>query len=195
MYNKSIIRVILITIFITVTACSSDQGAQEQVASQDVQTPMATPSEENTDMGMSMDNMQGMSDMSDMSGMTGMHETGAMPEADDVSQTRTSDNGLFQVSIEPAIDPLPLNQMHGWVLSLMDGSGSPVDNAEITVDGGMPAHNHGMPTVPQVTANLGDGRYQVEGVQFQMPGHWVVTFNIAANAQSDSVTYNLMLQP
>ncbi len=189
MQNNTILSLILGVALIAIAACSSEQGGQEQAASQDEQMPMASSGAQEMDMDMSMDNMQSMS------GMSGMHAAGSMPESDDITQTRATENGLFQVSIEPAIDPLPLNQMHGWILSVTDSSGNPVDNAAITVDGGMPAHNHGMPTVPQVTENLGDGRYQVEGVQFQMPGHWVVTFNIVSGAQSDTVTYNLMLQP
>jgi hypothetical protein len=192
MSNHPGIKLILGIVFIAVTACSSDQGSQQQAVSQETQMPMASSSDNTMEMDTSMENMQ---DMSGMSGMSGMHESGAMPESDDLKQNRTSENGIFQVSIEPAMDPLPLNQMHGWILNLMDGSGNPVEDAQITVEGGMPAHNHGMPTVPQVTANLGGGRYQVEGVQFQMPGHWVVTFNIASGTQLDSVTYNLMLQP
>ena len=180
------------SILVMLASCSSDQGERgQQTVSQTEQIPAvsATASNQNTGMDMSMDNMQGMS------GTSGMGESDAMSESDDVTQNQTSDNGFFQLTIEPESTPLPLNQMHGWVLNLQDNSGNPVDNAQITVEGGMPAHNHGMPTVPQVTANLGGGRYQVEGVQFQMPGHWVVTFNIDAGGQSDSVTYNLMLHP
>jgi hypothetical protein len=69
-----------------------------------------------------------------------------------------------------------------------------VDDAEITVDGGMPQHGHGLPTSPQVTQNLGGGDYLVEGVKFQMLGWWEVKFNINANGQSDTVTFNLILE-
>jgi hypothetical protein len=61
------------------------------------------------------------------------------------------------------------------------------------VDGGMPQHNHGMPTQPQVTP-LGSGDYRVEGMKFQMPGHWVVTVAVDAEGQQDTATFNLQLR-
>lgn len=142
--------------------------------------------------GMDMGATGGMGGM-DMSGMqnAGMD----MPASDDLQQPRLTEQGLYRVSVSPAITPLPINQMHGWVIHVETAAGDNVDDATITVDGGMPAHNHGMPTAPQVTANMGNGDYQVEGVQFQMPGHWVVGFTISAGGQEDSVSYNLNLQP
>ena len=58
----------------------------------------------------------------------------------------------------------------------------------------MPEHNHGMPTQPQVTQNLGGGDYRVEGVQFQMGGWWTITFDIDAGGVQDTVTFNLQLK-
>jgi hypothetical protein len=58
----------------------------------------------------------------------------------------------------------------------------------------MPQHGHGLPTSPQVTQNLGNGDYLVEGMKFQMPGWWEVRFNILAGGQSDAITFNLTLE-
>jgi hypothetical protein len=58
----------------------------------------------------------------------------------------------------------------------------------------MPQHGHGLPTSPQVTQNLGNGDYLVEGMKFQMPGWWEVRFSISAGAQTDTITFNLTLQ-
>jgi len=186
MTKKTVKQLTLSIIFLLLSACSGDQGDQGQATQASNQMPATANS---------MDEMNMETSMNAMPGMTGMPHTMTMPETDELGQSRSTDNGLFQVSIEPAIDPLPLSRMHGWVLSLADAAGAPVDGAVILVEGGMPAHNHGMPTSPQVTSNLGEGRYQIEGVQFQMPGHWVMTFKISADGQLDSVTYNLMLQP
>jgi hypothetical protein len=73
-------------------------------------------------------------------------------------------------------------------------AGEVVESAVITVDGGMPAHNHGLPTAPEVTGYLCNGDYLVEGMMFQMPGHWQVNFVINAGGQSDSVIINLVLK-
>lgn len=72
--------------------------------------------------------------------------------------------------------------------------GKPVENASITLNGGMPQHGHGLPTEPVVSQYLGNGDYLVEGMKFQMTGWWVVNFYVNAGGKSDQVTFNLMLK-
>jgi hypothetical protein len=112
----------------------------------------------------------------------------------DTSSSLLSDGGLFRVSWSSDSAPAPLNQIHTWTIHVETADGQPVDDAEINVDGGMPDMNHGLPTSPQVTQNLGGGDYLVEGMKFQMLGWWEVRFNISANGQSDTVTFNLILE-
>ena len=114
---------------------------------------------------------------------------------DELAQSRLSDQRHFEFYIEPETVPLPLNQLHHWVLFLKDKNDQPIDDAEITVVGGMPAHDHGLPTAPAVTPHLGEGRYRREGVQFHMPGQWFVRFDLAAGDLTDTITYRLMVQP
>ena len=112
----------------------------------------------------------------------------------DTSTSLLSDAGLFRVSYSSDPASLPLNQIHTWTIHVETADGQAIDNAEITVDGGMPDMNHGLPTSPQVTENLGNGDYLVEGMKFQMLGWWDMRFNINANGQSDNVTFNLILK-
>jgi hypothetical protein len=105
--------------------------------------------------------------------------------------SETSDQGLFRVWY--SAEEIQINQMHEWTIHVETADGEPVENASITVDGGMPDHGHGLPTVPQVTDYLGDGNYRVEGLRFQMQGWWIVTFHIDADGITDSVTFDLML--
>lgn len=112
----------------------------------------------------------------------------------DTSTTGLTEQGLFRVSYTSDKNPLPLNQIHSWKLHIETADGQPVDNAQISVDGGMPQHGHGLPTRPQVTDNLGGGDYRMEGVRFQMLGWWEVRLTINANGQSDSITFNIILE-
>lgn len=105
-----------------------------------------------------------------------------------------SQNGLFKASATSDLDPVVINQLHGWTLHLTTADGAPVEDATITVSGTMPAHAHGMPTNPQVTANLGGGNYKVEGMQFQMGGEWEVTFHVTAGTVTDDIVFHLTLQ-
>ena len=108
--------------------------------------------------------------------------------------SRLTDNGLYRISFTSALDPIAINELHSWTLHVETADGQPVEDAQITVDGGMPAHGHGLPTQPQVTQNLGNGDYLLEGVRFQMPGAWVMRFDVAADGQSDGVTFELALR-
>ena len=114
--------------------------------------------------------------------------------AADVPTSSLTDNGLYRISFTSALDPIAINELHSWTLHVETADGQPVGDAQITVDGGMPGHGHGLPTQPQVTQNLGNGDYLLEGVRFQMPGAWVMRFDVAADGQSDGVTFELALQ-
>ena len=112
----------------------------------------------------------------------------------DMTTSHLSDNSMFLVSWTSDPSVPPLNQIHTWTLHVETADGQPVDDAEITVDGGMPQHGHGLPTSPQVTQNLGNGDYLVEGMKFQMQGWWEVRFNINAGGQTDTITFNFTME-
>ena len=112
----------------------------------------------------------------------------------DTSTTRSSDNGLFHVSYTPESGTVPVNQAHQWTLHVETADGQPVENATITVDGGMPQMGHGLLTQPRVPKYLGNGDYLVEGVKFEMAGWWLMDFTITANAQTDTVQFNMILE-
>jgi hypothetical protein len=116
-----------------------------------------------------------------------------VPAELDYATTRLSEQGLFEVSYTPNLAAVSINQIQSWTLHVESADGALVENATITVDGDMPQHNHGLPTQPQVTAYLGNGDYQVEGLKFHMPGWWVVDFVITADGQSDQVRFNMLL--
>jgi hypothetical protein len=119
---------------------------------------------------------------------------GDVPSDLDYSTTRLSENGLFNVSYTASTGTVPVNQMHQWTLHVETADGQPVTDATITVNGDMPQHGHGLPTSPQVTQNLGNGDYLVEGLRFQMGGWWVMDFTITANGQTDMVRFNMQLR-
>jgi hypothetical protein len=79
------------------------------------------------------------------------------------------------------------------VLTLKTAAGQPVEGASIAIDGGMPQHGHGLPTAPQATGYLGEGRYRIEGVRFNMSGWWELKFAISSAQGDDSATFNVVL--
>ena len=112
--------------------------------------------------------------------------------ADD-AEAWVSDAGYFTVTFQSELQPLAINKIHSWVLQVEDSDGGTIVGATSSVEGGMPEHNHGLPTEPEVTATLGEGRYRVEGMRFHMRGYWEIRVSIDDGAQRDSVTIPLHL--
>jgi hypothetical protein len=112
----------------------------------------------------------------------------------DTNRTQTTLKRQFVATIAPEGGEPSVGPLAAWTLAIRTPDGKPVGNATVLVEGGMPEHNHGLPTAPTVSADLGDGRYRVEGVKFSMPGRWVLRFQIATpDGKSDEATFNIML--
>ena len=111
----------------------------------------------------------------------------------DVSRTKKTDNGLYMASFVPERGVVRQGELESWLLTLKTKTGASVERAAIAISGGMPQHNHGLPTSPQATDYLGDGRYRIEGVKFTMSGWWQLHFAISATAGSDTVLFNVVL--
>jgi hypothetical protein len=105
---------------------------------------------------------------------------------------RPSAGGRYVATLEPA-KPLRPRQMQTVRVTVRDTEGRAIDEAQISIDGGMPQHGHGLPTRPRVTRNLGDGMYEIEGVLFNMGGWWEFKLAIAGSGGADTVTFNLDL--
>ncbi len=113
--------------------------------------------------------------------------------ATDNEQEWSSQRGIYKISFEAELDPIEINKIHAWVITVRTSSGDAVTTADISVLGGMPLHDHGMPTRPRVTDYLGDGRYRLEGMRFHMNGHWEVSVTVKADGKIDTVVITLDL--
>ena len=89
--------------------------------------------------------------------------------------------------------PPEINRMHAWILYVESDSGDPIEGANIEVDGGMPAHDHGLPTKPRVTEDLGDGYYRLDGMRFHMSGYWEIVVTVQSDESEDTVVIPLTL--
>lgn len=115
------------------------------------------------------------------------------PPADlDLARDKPSAAGLYRVAIEPELEPVEQGRMHSWIVSVQ-ANGAPVTDATLSIDGGMPQHGHGLPTKPQSAGHVGEGRYRIDGVRFNMSGWWVLKLGIEAPAGKDSVEFNIVL--
>ena len=97
------------------------------------------------------------------------------------------------IEIFSQLDPLAINTIHSWELVLYTANGAPLSGALMSVVGGMPDHDHGLPTSPVVTGEVTPGRYLLEGMRFHMPGRWLLTFDVISDQGSESATLEFRL--
>ena len=83
--------------------------------------------------------------------------------------------------------------IHHWIFHIENAAGEPVNNATVSITGGMPEHNHGLPTSPRMTDALDDGNYMLEGVRFHMRGFWELTVTVEAGGRRDTVVIPLTI--
>ncbi len=102
--------------------------------------------------------------------------------ADDLIVTYTTPDG-----------DLAINKMHGWILHIETSAGLEIEGAIVDVEGGMPEHDHGLPTKPRVTEELGGGDYKLDGMRFHMSGYWEVVVSITTDSGISIITIPLQL--
>ncbi|MEX0956169.1 MAG: FixH family protein [Rhizobiaceae bacterium] len=110
----------------------------------------------------------------------------------DLSRSKFSEQGLYEVSIEPESEPIEQGPLHSWIAAVRSADGTPLVDATVVVDGGMPDHGHGLPTAPRAS-HIGDGHYRIEGVRFNMSGWWELRLTIDGASGEDVVVFNIML--
>lgn len=103
-----------------------------------------------------------------------------------------SKKGLYKLSIVSELNPIAINKIHSWTLHLQDSSGMFVHDAQISFEGGMPEHNHGLATEPSIIRQ-DDGSYLLQGLRFHMMGYWELVLTINHNNVSDTVLLTLDL--
>ena len=113
--------------------------------------------------------------------------------AGDFSVTAKSKLGFFTAVITHP-QPLPIEKLHTWKVRLLDRQRRPVTGARITVTGDMPAHGHGLPTTP-IAVSRGRGRYDLQGMMFQMPGLWYVQLRVRSGGRVDRIRIRFTIAP
>lgn len=111
--------------------------------------------------------------------------------ADAPSWQEYSQSGSLKAKLRPEAETYQIGQYHNWVITINDDSGKPVENAKISIDGGMMGHGHGLPSQPVVTKHLKNGDYSIEGMLFNMSGEWTLNFYIQTPTQKDRVRFDI----
>ena len=104
-----------------------------------------------------------------------------------------SQRKAYVVSYQSELQPVQINKLHAWIVHIENAAGEPVEGATIEATGGMPVHDHGLPTRPRVTSEIGGGNYRLDGIRFHMTGLWEITLLITDGDITDTVVISLTL--
>jgi len=118
---------------------------------------------------------------------------GTPPTDLDLSLRHASAQGRFVVEMQPPAQGPAVGQMHAWTVKLAMPDGTPVQHAQIAIQGGMPQHGHGLPTQPRVTRESAPGTYIIEGMKFSMTGWWDLHLDISSDAAKDRAVFNVVM--
>ena len=67
-----------------------------------------------------------------------------------------------------------MNEIHTWIVHIYDHTGAPIPDLQLQIKGGMPTHQHGLPTQPQLISETRPGEYIIDGFKFNMAGKWQI---------------------
>jgi cytochrome c peroxidase len=116
-------------------------------------------------------------------------------QANTLNWQSTSATGLYQLTLRPSSGDYVLGQFHDWIVHIENKTQQVIADAHLTIDGGMLAHGHGLPSQPRVTRYLGDGDYLIEGLLFNMAGSWTLLIRVEAATGADQAKFSLDLEP
>ena len=120
---------------------------------------------------------------------------GAVPARADVAAPDLSATTASGVRLEvfSELSPLTINRIHSWRIRLRDADGSPFEARRLELTGGMPEHDHGLPTVPGASPTDEPGEFLLEGLRFHMPGLWRLDFTLVGAQGSETVSLEFSL--
>ena len=100
----------------------------------------------------------------------------------------------FKIEIYSELSPLSINTIHSWHIRVLDRDDEILELEELIVFGGMPEHDHGLPTQPEVTMRLDNGDYLLEGLRFHMQGRWELQVEFQYAGADDTAIIDFELQ-
>lgn len=90
------------------------------------------------------------------------------------------ENGLFRAVLTPRSEPLVVGSNVFELQVFAVESDAAAEGLLVAVEPWMPHHHHGSPSEPSVE-ELGEGRYLIRDVAFNMEGEWELRIRVTAN--------------
>lgn len=106
-------------------------------------------------------------------------------------ETKETVGGSYSVTLTPTKDKIGRNEHFSLDLSVEAKSRS--GPLAVKVDADMPAHRHGMNTLPELI-DKGDSRFQVEGMLFHMSGEWVIMVDVTSDGKTERASFPVQIE-
>ncbi len=106
----------------------------------------------------------------------------------------TSERDVYTLTFTNEQTYIPLRVMHNWYVSFKTKNGKLFIPGQVSIDGGMPAHGHGLPSEPRFTRAIDKGKLLLSGVLFNMRGEWEIRLTFTGPEGLDTVIFPLEVQ-
>lgn len=116
-------------------------------------------------------------------------------EDNKLAASALSHSGRYRITVRPTQMPPSLAALHQWTVRIEPANNTVAKPTRILFDASMPSHGHGLVTTPQVTRNLGDGEFLVEGVKFHMAGDWEIRVTVIDAQSQDQALIQVTVPP
>ncbi len=127
------------------------------------------------------------------SGDAGTHETfqcSSDPRVDTYVANLEKQGMLGRATFKlTSADPAPPRRgLNALTLVVTDKDGAAIPDADVTVSGMMPDHQHGWSTVPTITKGADGMQFTFEKLNLSMGGVWTITFEVQTKDGGGSAT-------
>lgn len=120
---------------------------------------------------------------------TALFTAGSAFACDDRVGIATTPQDLAAPKVVLVLSPPPLSQPFSAQIKLCNKGSA----TKLEVDAIMPAHQHGMNYVPEIT-DLGDGVYQIDRLVFHMPGEWEFQISVTQSGEVSHYTHTVIVR-
>ena len=97
----------------------------------------------------------------------------------------------YMIAFRPEPMRIELGQPFALLFNVCTKNDKPAEL--VAVDAQMPEHKHGMNYRPTIVS-MGDGRYRVEGMVFDMSGPWELGLDVRAGEESERLTHEIIVK-
>ena len=104
---------------------------------------------------------------------------------------KSSLNNVYRATIFPLQTSVPIGELHSWVFHFATEKGETFIPKQLVGKDGMPGH--GFPVEPEISSALGNGKFLIQDVKFNMTGDWQLRLGVNGSGGWDTITFQLSI--